>query len=203
MGRPARPLAIGTRIGRLTIVSEPIRRNDVTAYKCRCDCGRTIEVLRGHLRPADRSSLSRRACRSCANTTHGKTHSREWESWRAMRDRCGSQPEYAGRGIVVCSRWARFEAFLADMGPAPGSGYTVERINNDGNYEPGNCRWASRKTQARNRRSSRTVTVGLECRCVAEWAERSGIEAATIIYRLNAGWDPAAAVTTRPGSKRL
>ena len=81
---------------------------------------------------------------------------------------------YAGRGIAICDRWWDFGLFLADMGKAPGPEYSIERIDNDGDYEPGNCRWATATEQARNRRTTRWVTFRGETLSLAEWAERLG-----------------------------
>jgi hypothetical protein len=91
--------------------------------------------------------------------------------------------EYGGRGITVCNRWLSFDFFYADMGDKP-EGLTIERINNDGNYEPGNCRWATRKDQNRNKQNSKLFTYLGETKCLAAWAEEYGIVYATLWDRL-------------------
>lgn len=99
---------------------------------------------------------------------------------------------------MVCDRWRNsFEAFLADMGQRPSAKHTIDRINNNGNYEPGNCRWADIKTQNRNTRVNRVLEFRGESRCLTEWAEMFGLPDATIQYRLDVmGWDVDKALTT-------
>lgn len=113
---------------------------------------------------------------------------REYATWRNMLQRC-ERPEspdfsrYGGRGISVCERWHSFAAFLADMGAKP-EGMSIDRIDNDGNYEPGNCRWATKKEQGRNRRTNRKVTFNGETLTPAEWAERLGMSREVMHQRL-------------------
>jgi hypothetical protein len=131
--------------------------------------------------------------------THGKTGSRIYEIWRGMLKQCGNPNHvhyhnYGGRGIKVCERWRKFSNFLADMGEPP-PGHSIDRINNDGDYEPSNCRWATAREQQRNRRkfhkrpeSLLTLTVNGETRTVVEWARLTGIPSDTIYRRLHEGW---------------
>lgn len=118
-----------------------------------------------------------------------------------MKSRCNTPSStgfehYGGRGIRVCTAWENsFEAFFSDMGSRPASGYSIDRIEVDGNYEPGNCRWATKKTQSRNLRSNHLISVlGAEV-TIAEAAELCGIRANTIIYRLRRGWSESQAVS--------
>jgi hypothetical protein len=118
-----------------------------------------------------------------------------------MRDRCyrvgtRSYPDYGGRGITVCDTWrASFEAFLTDMGPRPSPEHSIDRVDVNGHYEPGNCRWADRKTQARNVRGKKLHAMGDERLTLAELAERSQNGKKCIHFRLKLGWAPAEAVS--------
>lgn len=119
-----------------------------------------------------------------------------------MRQRCENPrnprwDRYGGRGISVCARWREsFAAFLEDMGPHPGDGYSLERIDNELGYEPGNCKWATRVEQQRNRSPKTTLVVRGERRSLMEWARLRGIHPATLHSRLRAGWEPEKAVDT-------
>ena len=162
---------------------------------CQCDCGKTVTVYLSAIRSGNTSSCG---CRQ--HVTHGLTKSSTWQSWRSMRKRCTykTDPEYrnyGGRGIEVCERWLNsFEAFLEDMGESP-EGYTIERDDPNGNYEPGNCRWATRLEQSRNRRVNRYVEYNNERLCLAEWGERIGLSGSAIGSRLDRGWSVEEALT--------
>lgn len=130
----------------------------------------------------------------------------EYRIWQQMNQRCNNEKhhawkDYGGRGIRVCERWRFFELFIADMGQRPTSAHTLDRYpDNNGNYEPGNCRWATRKEQARNRRTNRLVEVDGVVRPLIEWAEMSDIVPETIAHRLGSGHRAAAAVTKPPSA---
>jgi hypothetical protein len=95
---------------------------------------------------------------------------------------------YGGRGIAVCERWLLYENFIADMGLSP-NGFTLDRMDNDGNYEPGNCRWADRRTQANNRSSNRLISHAGMTKTISEWARERGIKVSTLGMRINHyGW---------------
>lgn len=124
-----------------------------------------------------------------------------WLSWRGMHVRCYSErseqfPLYGGRGISVCGRWHSFENFLADMGTAPPQ-HSIDRIDSDGNYEPGNCRWATAKEQARNRRSNRIIETPRGLMCIYEAAEAYGIRPDTLTWRLEHAWPIERALTEK------
>jgi hypothetical protein len=133
-------------------------------WRCRCDCGQETRSNGAHLRHGFSRSCGctrakaagQAAARAC--TTHGASKTPEFSIWTDMLRRCSDprRPEfkhYGGRGITVCDRWREsFANFLADMGPRPSPGLTLDRRDNDGNYEPGNCRWATVLEQNRNRR---------------------------------------------------
>lgn len=133
----------------------------------------------------------------------GGQHSRTYQSWMSMKGRCNYTPhksfdDYGGRGIRYAPEWAEFSAFLRDMGERP-PGTTLGRIDNAGDYGPGNCRWESWKEQARNRRSSRWLTFRGQTKTLAEWAEVTGLTEDSLQKRLDSlNWPVERALTQPP-----
>ena len=162
-----------------------------TRWLCRCECGTKKTVMAGN--------LTRRISESCGclsrerNTKHGMTNTRLHRVWRSLRERCNNPrsrdyPKYGGRGIKVCNRWNDFENFAADMGERPSDRLSIDRINNHGHYEPGNCRWATTKQQLRNTRQNRLLTFCGETRPLIEWSEITGVAVERLRSRIKRGW---------------
>jgi hypothetical protein len=148
---------------------------------------------------------------SAANTTHGATRGgtdAEYSAWQMMKRRClnprsRGYENYGGRGIAVCARWeTSFEAFLADVGRRPSPDHSLDRFpDNDGDYEPGNVRWATSKEQCRNRRLTRFFEHAGESLTILEWSQRSGVPYRTLRSRLlDLGYAISDAIV--PGDRR-
>lgn len=205
----------GVRHGMLVVVAHAGRnRHKHHVWLCRCDCGNEKVVEGAYLRTGHTRSCG------CATAvligTRRRRHghaplgnpSREYITWNGMKRRCYSPkvemyPIYGGRGIKVCDRWRdSFEAFLADMGPKP-AGFSLDRIDPDGNYEPGNCRWATAGEQSRNRRTARMLTINGVTRNLSEWSRLTGLRHTTILWRLRNGKPIEAAIDAQDGRKHV
>lgn len=144
------------------------------------------------------------------NPTHGLSHTLTYRRWKAMRQRCldpraQNYAHYGGAGVTICDRWRdSFSAFLADMGECPPA-LTLDRQDNARGYEPGNCRWATRATQTRNRAMNTLLTHQGRTQLASEWAAELGLPANTLRQRLYLGWTVERALTTpkrRAGRQR-
>src|SRR5882672_2593482 len=155
---PIWPSMIGKKYQHLTVLAPEVIDGRTWLY-CRCDCGNSGTYLPSSLREGRQKGCG---CQhGVGHITHGHTlnasKTPEWSCWRAMQDRCYNKNieqylYYGERGITVCQRWINnFEDFLRDMGHRPTPNHSIDRINNDGNYEPSNCRWATKKEQIQNR----------------------------------------------------
>ena len=178
-------------------------------WRCQCDCGASTVVPASELRRTNRTPTQSCGClsRKFAHVKperHGRSNTVEHRIWAGIIKRCYNKKSsryqyYGGRGISMCQRWlSSFIDFLQDVGLCPGPGYSLDRINNNGNYEPGNIRWATRTQQGRNTRHNHTVTVGSTTRALSEWAENSGIPYSQLKNRLRQGWHPVLALTLSP-----
>lgn len=179
-----------------------------TCTQCLCDFPETLQ----HFGPNKSGKNGLHSfCRICARaydqqrTRLKRTKSRtpEYKTWVSMIERCEKPTcpcyrNYGGRGITVCERWHIFDLFLRDMGVRPSRGHSIERLDNNGNYEPANCEWATVKEQSRNRRSNSRLTLHGKTMCVTDWAITLGIPPTTIWSRMARGWSVERMLTTVP-----
>lgn len=158
-------------------------------WQYECDCGK--------IKIADRYRVSSGSIRSCGclftdvKRVHGFTNKKDitYQSWASMKSRCNSKSNpayhnYGGRGITICNRWKDFNNFLNDLGTRPTINYQLDRIDNNGNYEPPNCRWATKKEQANNRRRSIIIERDGIKKSLKEWCNELNINYSTACYRL-------------------
>jgi len=196
---------IGDKICRLTIIGED-KPHELPSGKrlrkffCRCDCGNLKSVISGNIKEGKTESCGclqkerARATKTLFKKTHGMTQTSEYAAWHAMVQRCSvktnqSYSNYGGRGIKVCDRWlGNFNNFLLDMGKKPTPAHSLDRIDNNGNYEPSNCRWATKVEQGNNRRDNKTVTYDGVTRTLAMWSRIYFGNSYTVSRRLKSGW---------------
>jgi hypothetical protein len=199
---------VGHRYGALVVQAlgmpyHPPKGRCARTWVCKCDCGNHTSVVGRNLRNGHTTSCG------CRRVKHGEyvgssLPSPELSSWRSMIARCSNPnshawSRYGGRGIRVCERWrASFAAFLDDMGRRPSLEHSIDRIDNDGDYEPSNCRWATRTEQALNRRNNRRIDAAGQSLTAPEWSRLTGIHKDTILGRIERGWDLNRAVTEAP-----
>lgn len=205
----------GQKFGRLTALGPTRKERDVSGrsllvWRCRCSCGTVIETRSCNLLSGDTSSCGCYQKEDIAqrSTTHGQAKrygiTPERIAWKNMRSRCENPKAtnyawYGGRGIKVCQRWQSFQSFYSDMGQRPSLNHSIERNNPNGDYEPSNCRWATRAEQSANKRNTRLLTARGETHHMQEWCRIKGIKQRTLWDRLNSGWSVEKALFTPVG----
>lgn len=195
----------GRRFGRYTVLRRAESYISKTGSRqsrwlCRCDCGNERIVFSQSLKSGN--SLSCGCYQKETATSHGKKNTRLygiWHNikWRCFNSNCSHYPRYGGRGITMCDEWKNdFQSFY-DWAMANGyeDKLSIDRIDNDGNYCPENCRWVSAKEQANNRRRNNCITALGITRTISEWENKTGISRQTIQWRINHGWEPDDAVS--------
>lgn len=181
----------GQRFGRLTA----IRWVGPSHWECECECGaitpaRTVVLIRGNKRSC---GCLAKDLRKQQATKHGMCGTREYDAWHTMIQRCNNPalknyPNYGGRGIRVCERWTNgFAAFYEDMGDIPSAEHSLDRIDNNGNYEPSNCRWATRAEQDRNKRTNRYYDHDGRSMTLTEWSKELNVSPTSLKARLRKG----------------
>lgn len=194
----------GLRFGKLTVSKTSEKRGKHRYWLCICDCGgrkyvSSTNLYNGHARSC---GCFNREASSTRNRTHGKSRTITYQIWKGLRKRCNNQNDkryndYGGRGIKVCDRWSNYEHFYADMGERPSKDHSIDRIDNNGDYSPENCRWALKKIQSNNCRSNTIIAHNGLSLTVSEWADKSLVSYHTFwqrLYRLN--WDIERALNT-------
>lgn len=165
----------GQRFGRLVAIAPLKSTSQGVRWECICDCGQRASVLTKKLRNGHTKSCG--CLQATVHVTHGRTRTPEYRAWQSMLARCDDPNgvmwhRYGGRGIKVCDRWRVFENFFADVGPKPGKGYSLDRIDNDGDYCPSNVRWATKIEQDTNRSTNIYYTYKGVTGTVAQIKER-------------------------------
>jgi hypothetical protein len=190
----------GVKVGRWTILgfSRRVRykgKSCIILWRAKCDCGKEKDIANTF-----GASLScgcyRRSVSATINRKHGMANRHPlYSGWKGMRSRClnpnnPKYPRYGGRGIVICKQWSDFSVFVNDMFPTWKRGLTIHRVDNNGNYEPSNCLWATNKTQSNVRSANRTITHSGLTLTLSQWSEKTGIPYYLIHSRFSKGWNP-------------
>jgi hypothetical protein len=212
----------GQRFGRLSVQSRDPEKSRRVRWLCLCDCGATSSIAGYKLVAGISKSCGclQKELMAARSLTHGATTRDdrwpEWGIWRAMINRCyrpktKSYPNYGGRGISVCDRWrfgdgskTGFECFIEDVGRRPSPDLSLDRYpDNDGNYEPGNFRWATSSEQQLNSRSAVVLEFGGKRLSMQDWADSTGIPYKALSSRLSRGWTVERALTQTPRGATL
>ncbi|MGV7002497.1 helix-turn-helix domain-containing protein [Priestia megaterium] len=201
----------GRVFGRLTVIEYGgfDQKHKVATWKCKCECGEEITTRKQNLLSGDTRSCGclQRETVTATATKHGLHNHRLYKIWHGMRGRCNNPnaphyERYGGRGIRVCEEWDKsFETFYKDMIDTYKEGLTIDRIDVNGNYEPGNCKWATMMEQGNNRRNNRVIEVFGETMTIAQAARKYNVKERTLRDRIKRGLVPEEAVTLPPQTK--
>ena len=196
----------GQKFNKLTVIG--IASRNPLYWRCKCECGNEINVRT--------SNLKRGLVKSCGcihhrgNPIHNYSNTRLYRIRAKMIRRCfvkedPAYPNYGGRGISMCADWKNSVSSFVEWALANGysDSLTIDRIDNDGDYTPENCRWVDSKTQSNNRRSNINITIGGETKTLNEWCEQTGVPSKRAYARVKAGWDLAEAVTITGDARRI
>lgn len=184
------------RFGMLTCLESTDKRSPCgrIIWRCICDCGNICYKDSGNIKNGNTTSCGcyGKEQRRRANTVHGMKHTKVYNSWALLRDRCNNPnnheyKNYGGRGIKVCDRWNEFKNFYDDMGNVP-AGYSIERIDVNGDYESSNCVWASLDDQSKNKTNNRYISYDGKSMTLKDWSRELGISYWTLHARLRRGW---------------
>lgn len=194
----------GRTFSRLTVLDLAPSRNSKTYWICKCECGAETIVRSDGLVGGMTQSCGclGRDRRRQANTKHGGGNCPEWKAWQAAKQRCYNPNNkrfhhYGGRGIKMCDRWLNsYPNFIADMGPRPSPNHSIDRINNDGNYDPQNCQWRTTTEQNNNFSANRRITFQGVKRNLTQWEKKLNFPRELIASRLKLGWTVEEALTT-------
>lgn len=191
------------KFGRITV----LKYIDKSYWLCICNCGKTFKtkgtlIKNNHTRSCGclQKEIAKKSCiKRC--TTHNKTYSKIYNTWKGMLQRCYNKKDpayknYGGRGIKVCKKWHKFKNFLNDMGSRPNN-KCLERKHNNKNYDKNNCIWVSMKKQCRNKRNNHIIIYKNKKLTITEWAEKSKINKSVILKRLKNGWSIKKTLTTK------
>lgn len=188
---------VGHKFGRLLVIDRAVSNGDYERkWLCACDCGGRAVVTTYMLQ-----SGHTRSCGCLTRTVDGRSGEDLYNRWSTMIDRCYndqniSYSNYGGRGISVCRRWHKYNNYADDVGIPPSSDCSLDRIDNSGDYTPGNVRWSTAKQQARNTRRNYNLEYNSRMQCLAAWCEELGLPYKKVWYRLRRlGWSPAKAFT--------